>query len=454
MSRASGLIVLLATVVAWTIVPTPDTERGFIPIKAMEAPLQGMVAEETSTVSVPIIENQFISDTTDKYVHAASVTELQDGRLLAVWVSGTREGAGDVVIAGANYNPNSQLWEDNFNLVTLASARADLGRFTRKLGNPVVTTLPNGRIMLFYVSVSIGGWAGSSINVTYSDDQGMSWSRSQKIITSPLFNISTLVKGNPILFADGSIGLPVYHEFIGKFGELLHIDNEGRLLEKIRLNYGKHSLQPVIIPRKSDEATVLMRHAVKKGEGRVLLTQIDNAGNVWEPVRKTDIPNPNSAVTGIRIDDGSILAVVNDLDVYRHRLSLYRSTDEGENWTKLHSFDASHEADPEPGAGECSKGHHRSCVNPLGLPIFEPSYFAKLLESDFLASAGEKRVHLLDDYLTKIDKRHCKKYWCRFKYDYPYIIRSSDGNFHLLYSWNKSFIKHVSFNQAWLETLI
>jgi hypothetical protein len=43
---------------------------------------------------------------------------------------------------------------------------------------------------------------------------------------------------------------------------------------------------------------------------------------------------------------------------------------------------------------------------------------------------------------------------CTFQFDYPYLIESSDGNFHLAYTWNKSFIKYVSFNRAWLENLL
>jgi predicted neuraminidase len=39
-------------------------------------------------------------------------------------------------------------------------------------------------------------------------------------------------------------------------------------------------------------------------------------------------------------------------------------------------------------------------------------------------------------------------------FSYPYIIRSQNGNFHLLYSWNTTRIKHVQFNLKWVEEKI
>ena len=33
---------------------------------------------------------------------------------------------------------------------------------------------------------------------------------------------------------------------------------------------------------------------------------------------------------------------------------------------------------------------------------------------------------------------------------YPHLIRTSNGDFHLLYTWARTDIKHVRFNRAWL----
>ena len=37
------------------------------------------------------------------------------------------------------------------------------------------------------------------------------------------------------------------------------------------------------------------------------------------------------------------------------------------------------------------------------------------------------------------------------EYSYPYLIRASSGDYHLLYTWQRTHIKHVRFNHTWLE---
>ena len=37
------------------------------------------------------------------------------------------------------------------------------------------------------------------------------------------------------------------------------------------------------------------------------------------------------------------------------------------------------------------------------------------------------------------------------QFAYPALRQSADGEFHVLYTWNKKRIKHVRFNQQWLR---
>lgn len=98
-------------------------------------------------------------------------------------------------------------------MVTREQTQKDLNRYIKKLGNSVVTIDDSKRFWLFYVSVSVGGWTGSSINVKWSDD-GIQWTPAKRLITSPFLNLSTLVKGNPIIYSNGHLLVLAYHEFI------------------------------------------------------------------------------------------------------------------------------------------------------------------------------------------------------------------------------------------------
>lgn len=192
---------------------------------------------------------------------AASLVELGDGRIRAFWFAGSREGAKDVEIISAIFDPDKNLWGAEQSIVTREDTQYSLLRYVKKLGNPVAHRAPDGTLWLFYVTVSLGGWAGSSITAITSTDDGSTWSPARRLITSPFMNISTLVKGTPILYDDGSTGLPVHHEFIGKFGELLRISNEGEIIDKQRLSSGRSSLQPVVLIKTPQQAQALMRYA-------------------------------------------------------------------------------------------------------------------------------------------------------------------------------------------------
>jgi predicted neuraminidase len=198
--------------------------------------------------AAPSYSSRFASTDLDDFVHAAAVSPLPGGDLMAVWFAGSREGAADVQIRGARYSAANGEWGNERVLATRSSTETAVNKHIRKLGNPIIALAPNNRLWLFYVSVSVGGWAGSAVNAVYSDDLGESWSTPRQLVTTPFLNISTLVRGTPVFHTDGSIGLPVYHEFLGKFAEYLYLDPEGAVKDKFRISRGKHSLQPSIVP--------------------------------------------------------------------------------------------------------------------------------------------------------------------------------------------------------------
>lgn len=378
--------------------------------------------------STPQYNSRFVSSDLDDFVHSSSVTALPGGDLMAVWFAGSREGAADVQVRSARFDAQSGEWGAEQVLATRESTRVGTGRYIRKLGNPVIALGPDQRLWMFYVSVSVGGWATSAINLMVSDDLGRSWSAPRQLVTSPFFNISTLVRAAPVFHADGSIGLPVYHEFMGKFAEYLYLSADGAVIDKFRISRGKHSLQPTIVPLDERRAVAMLRYAGDTHH-KVLASRTEDAGQTWSEPYPLQPSNPNSSLAAVGTDDQGLLVALNDLQDGRFKLSLY-GTDAGlSQWRPLVELDQS--------------------PDPLGQPFSHEAY-KDIIGEGFRASSGARRLPLEQRFLSNLDYRVCKPQGCDFEYEYPYFSRGADGLYHLVYSWNNTFIKHVSFNAAWL----
>lgn len=328
-----------------------------------------------------------VSSGSTPFAHSVAAVELADGRLRAFWFGGAREGSTDAAIYTALYAPHTRAWSGEKVVVTPARLQSDLLRWIRKVGNPVVVRDNLGHLHLFVVSVTFGGWAASSINVLTSRDEGASWGRARRLVTSPFLNLSTLVKGAPFVYGDGHVGVPAYHELAAKFGELLHVATEPmQVIDKTRLSWGDYSLQPVIIPRSAREAVGFMRYSGPEPK-RVLAVRSSDGGRSWSEPTKTQLPNPNSAVDALRLPDGSLLLAFNNSNGDRNDLSLAYSRDGGNSWRVLRRIEWA----PAPASGRAPE------------------------------------------------------------FSYPRLLRTRDGEFHLLYTVDKAEIRHVRFNLAWLE---
>ena len=297
----------------------------------------------------------------------------------------------------------------------------------KKLGNPVPQRAADGTLWLFYVTVSLGGWAGSSITAITSTDEGASWGPAQRLVTSPFINISTLVKGTPFLYSDGTMGLPVYHEFIGKFGEILRIQTSGRsaaIIDKQRLSSGKTTLQPVVLIRDMQRALALMRRS-GSSPNRVIATATGDGGRHWSRPAPTALANPDAALTGLVLPDGRMLLALNDLEQGRDALSLVLSTDGGATWNTVYELE-----------------------DQRGRPA-DPEHYLQTAAA--LARASGPGIADADAYARSAQQHECAGRNCRYEFSYPYMIQAKNGDIHLVYTWNRSFIKHVEFTRAWLD---
>lgn len=391
-NRHTGWLAYLAAVflAAWSLVKAPEPAAFAMP----PADVHG--AEQK-----PLIQSEFISGGLTTEVHSATAVELANDDIGVFWYAGRREGSSDVAIFSRilqkpRDDQANATWSEIRRVADRTESRDGLERHIRKLGNPLVFYHQN-KLWLFYVTVSFGGWAASSINLIQSDDNGHSWSTPKRLITSPFLNISTLVKERALATQDGGILLPVYHEFIGKFSEILRIDSQGEVVDKYRISHGRTAIQPIVIPTGQDSAVAFLRNATEDAGSAILTSSSHDGGVSWRALSALELPNPNAAITSVSLDSpNEMLLVFNNDDEDRNDLTLAYAknyaTGQPVEWQIIHEFENANRRGPDAEA-----------------------------------------FHNL--------------------YSYPYLVKTNDGDFHLFYSWQRKYIKHVFFNRAALDEM-
>ncbi len=403
---------------------------GFHRTSERPLPSRFRISEATSpSAGKPESDSRFVSLRHDVNAHVASLVELGDGRLRAFWFSGSHEGARDVLILSATFDPRRATWSEARAVIGPEATERALLRRVVKVGNPTAIRTADGTLWLFYVTVTLGGWGGSTVSVVRSVDEGDSWSPARRLIGSPFFNLNTMVRGAPFAYDDATLGLPAYQSLLRGFAEVLRLDASGAVIDKQRLSRAGEGSQPAILPTTPGRALALMRASGQPRPGRVMLSRTDDAGRHWTRPRRTTLRNPDSGVGGIALPGGRILAALNDVAAdERDALSLAVSDDAGASWRTIHRLEDQEAARRRPVDDRC---------------------WARTVEA--LARATGASPEDARRCVTSSRRFMCWEPRCHFEFSYPFLLRTTRGEIHLLYTWNRAYIKHVRFNQAWLD---
>lgn len=266
------------------------------------------------------------------FAHSPTLTRLSNGDLLALWFAGSDEGKPDVKIWQSRFHDG--VWEMANAVVSPELITQETRRYVRKVGNPVVYRSSKGTLHLFVVT-AIGGWSASSLNELDSYDEGKTWQNAQRIILSPFFDLSTLCRTSPVPLTDGGFYLPVYHESVRDYPEIIRFNSAGKFVQQIRMTSHNDILQPTIVPLDKQKAYAFFRN--NGDEPRILYRQqTDNSGLKWSSLENTNLINPNSSLVVREILPGKFLMIHNPID--RDRIAISMS-DDGLSWKEICSLD-------------------------------------------------------------------------------------------------------------------
>lgn len=324
--------------------------------------------------------------------HVASLAPLtkdKDGAMAAAWYSGTREGARDVSIYLSRLDPDTRLWSKPRIIMDRRTASKDLGRRVKKVGNALLHSDSRGRLWLFYSTISEGGWSMSTLSYTHSLDGGLTWARSKRMLLSPVMNLTNNVKNKAVALDDGTFLIPAYHELARKFSEAVRFDPASEKYEKRRMG-------------RPFRKTRAIQPALVKGPGGTLTALYRNMAKGGNK---------------------------------RQERTAYISTshDGGESWSGLSKTDL---LNPNSGLDALllSDGRMLAAANDL---LKGRHRLSLLVSKD--GGVSWKRIYMVEEEDEGAE------------FSYPFLARDTEGNIHLAYTYMRKHIKHVIFNEAWIN---
>jgi len=276
-----------------------------------------LFADDQAVEGPGILTSEFVYETAPTpSCHASTIAESQ-GKLVASWFGGTAEGNKDVGIwvsvhQGDSWGPPKEV------------ANGVDGSERHPCWNPVLFQPKKGPLLLFYkVGPSPRTWWGMVIE---SNDGGATWSEPRRLPNKILGPI----KNKPIELADGTILCPTSTEHEGWRVHFEWTKDLGHTWESTGpINDGVQfgAIQPTILTFKNGHLQALSRSK----QGKIVECWSKDQGKSWTALRGINLPNPNSGIDGVTLNDGRHLLVYNHTRKGRTPLNLGIS-DDGVNW--------------------------------------------------------------------------------------------------------------------------
>ena len=276
--------------------------------------------------------------------HASTIVQLRKGEFMAAWFGGSAEGKPDVAIWSATTVHGR--WTDPVVTVREPDVPA---------WNPVLFHAGNGRLWLYYkFGPSYTWWTAGR---RYSDDEGVTWSPIEHLPAGLLGPIRT----KPLLEPDGTLLSGTSVESYTSWAAWVERSTDNGLTWSTHgpiempppAQTATGSTAPGNAPFGIIQPTILWLSAThlrlyarsSPQIARICISDSWDNGASWSPARALDLPNPNSGIDLVKLQDGRIVLIYNDTNKGRSPLNLAVSRD-GEHFREFYEL--------ETGPGEFS----------------------------------------------------------------------------------------------------
>lgn len=284
------------------------------------------VAAAADDVTEINIEKVIGPERPGKYKHPAAITQLDNGDLYIAYYGGGGEYKDASCVWGMRKVPGAGAWSEP----EVIADTPFLGE-----GNGVVWQAPDGLVWLFYVQRYGETWSQSRTKAKVSRDGARTWSDS--IVVG--WELGTMCRGRPIVLEDGDYLLPVYHETGGDRERMdattasyfLRHDPEARTWKPTnKITSPRGNLQPEPVQITGDYLVAYCRVGgdyLPRNDRYLIRSESRDGGHTWSAGEESQFPNPNAAVSFLRLENGHLLLVYNDSMNRRTPLAAAISTD-------------------------------------------------------------------------------------------------------------------------------
>ena len=289
-----------------------------------------MSCSQQPTSTEPVKDFVFGEERGFQQCHASTLVQLKDGSYLIAWFGGTKESHDDVGIWMSRGIPGQ--WTAP---VELAKIREDAH------WNPVLFRSPEGRIYLYFkVGKTIPAW---ETWVVTSDDEGETWSEAYELVPGDKGGRGP-VRNKPVVLSDGTwLAGASFEDDDKKLWDAFADRSEdgGKTwtatpyltIDRTSIE-GRGIIQPTLWESAPGKVHMLLRSS----GGMICRSDSEDYGKTWSPVYATDLPNPNSGIDLVRLDDGTLVLLYNPDNKNwgsRGKLNLAVSYDNGITWPNI-----------------------------------------------------------------------------------------------------------------------
>lgn len=265
-----------------------------------------------------IVRTEFIympGDVPFPSCHASTLVETRDG-IVAAWFGGTAEKNPDVGIWTSRLSDSK--WSKPIEVAD------GIQHKTKRYPcwNPVLFNNKDEILLFYKVGPSPSEWWGEMM---ISRDDAKTWSRSFRLPE----DIYGPVKNKPVLLGTGELICPSSTEDKGWRVHVEFTADNGLTWERSAALNNKDTgvIQPTILTYPGGKLQMLCRSTVKS----ILSSWSEDNGRTWTEFKSIGLPNPNSGIDAVSLNDGRQLLVYNHLVKGRYMLNVAIS-ENGTDW--------------------------------------------------------------------------------------------------------------------------